>query len=274
MHPSGSPFRFKEMCRQIQTDMELVVDAREASLLSDLDGFEYATTSSSLPIGDLLIKNEDRILLLIERKTVSDLVASLRDGRYHQQRKRWLEFMQHDAGVRVALFIEGDLMTAAMDETLRGSLLNSIFRLQTIHHIIVHHVRNRHAFILSLRLLMKKFEKDPDHLLAAAVATAPAVLDLSPYKKTALVDSTVVWQSILSLLPGVSKEMAVKIAAVFPALSDFMNDPDAVARLAEIRISEKRRLGAKQAQRMVELLRPSPPQRQECDGTATSNDDI
>ena len=62
----------------------LVVDQRERQLLGLLPGVERAT----LDVGDILCKYEDGTGWIAERKTASDLAASLKDGRWAEQKDR------------------------------------------------------------------------------------------------------------------------------------------------------------------------------------------
>jgi ERCC4-type nuclease len=41
----------------------------------------------ALEVGDFLIYDGDELLLLVERKTVADLCASITDGRFRQQKE-------------------------------------------------------------------------------------------------------------------------------------------------------------------------------------------
>ncbi len=43
---------------------------------------EIKITSSNLAIGDIAIENNDKEVVIIERKTLQDLAASIKDGRY------------------------------------------------------------------------------------------------------------------------------------------------------------------------------------------------
>lgn len=63
----------------------LHIDNRERDLLSILTDVHLQT--SNLELGDCIIKHNDITLLVIERKTWSDLAASIKDGRYHNQKK-------------------------------------------------------------------------------------------------------------------------------------------------------------------------------------------
>jgi len=102
--------------------MKLVLDERETGLYSAIlqlqqnqkVKIEIEIEKRVLDLGDILIvssnnndeKKEDIILLMIERKSLSDLVASIKDGRYEEQSHR----LQHASGIpnhNIIYIIEG-----------------------------------------------------------------------------------------------------------------------------------------------------------------------
>lgn len=75
--------------------MKIIIDNRERELInllkafSDNNGFKFVIEVEKLDIGDIIIKDDnDNTKLIIERKTISDLAASIRDGRYKEQSYR------------------------------------------------------------------------------------------------------------------------------------------------------------------------------------------
>jgi len=95
--------------------MKLVIDCREKELLKQINQQVLFTppfkkievTSENLPIGDILIKDDsDNDLLIIERKTIPDLLSSIKDGRYEEQSYR-LNGMEHH-NHNIVYLIEGD----------------------------------------------------------------------------------------------------------------------------------------------------------------------
>jgi ERCC4-type nuclease len=70
--------------------MELIIDEREKTLYELLQKKETNVTLTKcvLPLGDFLIKKNDMPLFLVERKSYSDLLASIKDGRYKEQSYR------------------------------------------------------------------------------------------------------------------------------------------------------------------------------------------
>ena len=90
--------------------MKLILDEREASLydkcLTNVNP-SIVLSKKVLLLGDALITtDDDRELLLIERKSLHDLLASIKDGRYEEQSYR----LQHSSGIlphHIIYIIEG-----------------------------------------------------------------------------------------------------------------------------------------------------------------------
>lgn len=248
--------------------VECLVDSREQSLFHDLQhhplAFPVPIRTRMLEIGDVLFQTEQgEILFLMERKSVRDLVHSLKDGRYHDQRHRWHEFLKDSPHSIVSLWVEGDLMMAEMEETTRSSLMNSLLRLQTRHHIVVHQVHSREGFIKSLQMVAQKLKQDPYHLVMKPEDTQLTLPppSLANYKKSVHSQENY-WQSCLALIPGISCPTALKITTLYPTLRDFVqhyldNPQEVVHHLTELKINDKRKLGGKQAQKIVQFLFPS-----------------
>jgi ERCC4-type nuclease len=74
--------------------MKVIIDERETSLYAKcLELNTFATVQIAkqvLPIGDILFKTDDdtKTLCIIERKSLADLLASIKDGRYEEQSYR------------------------------------------------------------------------------------------------------------------------------------------------------------------------------------------
>jgi len=100
---------------QLDKIMQLIFDERETTLYDKcvemLPKFDPSIQISKkvLPLGDILLqKNEDneKIEYLIERKSLSDLVASIKDGRYEEQSYRLIHSSNLVPG-RILYVIEG-----------------------------------------------------------------------------------------------------------------------------------------------------------------------
>jgi ERCC4-type nuclease len=95
--------------------MIIKVDTREVDLLHQINHLvlnipifkQIEIKSETLPIGDIIISNDAEDKLIIERKTVSDLLASIKDGRYEEQSYRLNGLNHHNHNV--IYLIEGDV---------------------------------------------------------------------------------------------------------------------------------------------------------------------
>ena len=68
--------------------MQLSLDSREHALIQLMPDVPVKTHV----LGDAVIEREGKELVIIERKTVADFVASICDGRYAEQSKRLMEY--------------------------------------------------------------------------------------------------------------------------------------------------------------------------------------
>jgi ERCC4-type nuclease len=95
--------------------MIIKIDVREPDLLQQINHltstipiFKNLTIKSeALPIGDIIIADNSKEKLIIERKSVSDLLASIKDGRYEEQSYRLNGLEQHNHNI--IYLIEGDV---------------------------------------------------------------------------------------------------------------------------------------------------------------------
>lgn len=237
------------------------IDSREQLLFNDLiiayKNENVRIEKEMLTIGDIMILNDEHPILLIERKSVRDLVQSLKDGRYHDQRRRWKQFQENVPDARVSIWIEGDLFMFDIDQQTRSSLLNSLLRLQSIHSIIVYQTKDHNTFVQSLGIILDKFIKDPNHL--TNVQSSTNIVNMRIYKKTLDIDENVYWKNCLSIIPNISMSTAIKISETFPSLVEFIDyvktDPKSVLqKLASIQISTKRKLGSVASTKIIKCL--------------------
>jgi ERCC4-type nuclease len=117
--------------------INIIVDDREAVLYQHLEGFitkagkSFELTKKTLALGDIVIEYIDNSTTkifetILERKTLTDLLASIRDGRYDEQSHRLI----HSSGVaphNIIYLIEGIMNTvSANDKNLIHSTMTSL----------------------------------------------------------------------------------------------------------------------------------------------------
>ena len=114
--------------------MKVIIDERERDLYEKCStivnaGGTYINLSKRvLPLGDIHITtDEDKDVLLIERKSLADLLASIKDGRYEEQSYRLI----HSSGYpphSIIYIIEGQIsnLRTPMEKKIEYSALTSL----------------------------------------------------------------------------------------------------------------------------------------------------
>lgn len=95
--------------------MNIKIDTREGELLKKcqhtleiVSNFKHLTIQTeNLPLGDIIINDGTNDRVIIERKTLTDLAASIKDGRYEEQSYRLNGIPHHNHNI--IYLIEGDL---------------------------------------------------------------------------------------------------------------------------------------------------------------------
>lgn len=95
--------------------MIIKVDVREQELFNQIKQLvlfiplfkQLQVVTENLPIGDFIIADEKEDKLVIERKTISDLLSSIKDGRYEEQSYRLNGLNIHNHNI--IYLIEGDV---------------------------------------------------------------------------------------------------------------------------------------------------------------------
>ena len=211
--------------------MNLEIDYREnkiLDLIKDIKDVNYK--SINLNIGDFIIKNENGIIeFIIERKSVTDLSASITDGRFRNQKDRLLEFVGDPS--KIIYIIEGNKKTVKNlpQKTINSAILNLIFKHR--YHVIF---TLDHQDTLDNILLLYKKVKEQEFEKAIQKGQ-----DFSIKKADKINENIMV--NMLSVIPGVSISIAKKIHTLYPTFKDLIN-ADCVT-LSEIQISDKRKLG-------------------------------
>ena len=118
----------------------------------------------NLDLGDIVIKKNNKELLVIERKTLSDLHSSINDGRYKEQKKR---LMENFISFQIVYLIENcniDFIKKKfkyVESIITGSIINSTFR----DNIKILRTNNIDDSINYIKTLVKKVITNPEFFL-------------------------------------------------------------------------------------------------------------
>jgi crossover junction endonuclease MUS81 len=199
----------------------ITVDNRETKLYKslierDLDVYKEKVIieKAQLDIGDIHIKFND-ITYIYERKTVNDLLSSIKDGRYKEQKHRLLA-----SGVTtINYIIEGDNITSIKNsnnqKVLTSIYLNSIYRDK----INVFFTSNTDDTCTFLLLLATKIIDKPENFICNSNNNNDYI-DVCKIKtkKSSNIDKDTCYLLQLSQIPTISKEIAKKIKEIYPTM--------------------------------------------------------
>ena len=200
--------------------MELIIDNRES--IKDYFKDKNYITFKNLELGDYVYKYNGEIVLIIERKTVEDYAASIKDGRYREQKQRLLA--NYDKN-KILYLVEGDLtknnksfkFNKVNNYTIYSSIINCFLR-DTIN---VFHTNTSSETIDFLENLSKKFEKGFS-FMNEKTNIDNNLLGTIKKSKNANLTPELVYKNQLSSIPNISYKIADTIIENYPKMSDLI----------------------------------------------------
>lgn len=224
--------------------MNLEIDYREIGIIELFKNTTINYTVCNLIIGDFIIKNElGEILFIIERKSFKDLAASILDNRLAEQRSRLLESIQDPnkiiyiiEGIKNEGIIHGKTIDTSK-KSINSCILNLIFK----HQYKVIFTNSKQDTVDNIILLHNKIQKDE--------LIVPSASKIHVIKKSNKINNNI-FINMISIIPGVSESIAVKIHEKYNTLNDLIlaynlivNEIDKKKMLSDIMVNTNRKLG-------------------------------
>jgi ERCC4-type nuclease len=226
------------------TNTNIYIDTRESKLRELLEKNEETFITKSLELGDILIEHSNR-QILIERKTIADFHASITDGRYKNQKLRLLEWRNKEDGRKNIIYLFEEKTGDNKDKAYWGALVNMILRDNI--GVIQCDGMVRTAQIISD--IKKKLDEDKFDELEGGSRN----ISLEGYAKGKYNTPKHCYLGQLCLIPGVSPTIAGKISEKYPNMRSLLDNMN-VKELSNIKITEKRRLGDKLAEKIHSFI--------------------
>jgi len=201
--------------------MELVIDNRE-NIKNDFDNNE-SVKFDNLTVGDYLIKYKDKDVLVIERKTINDYCASIKDGRHREQKKRLLTKYTKN---QIIYLVEGNLefiqskYNKVNSDTLTSSILNTMMR-DGIH---VFHTKDSKETIFFIESICKKISKQGISFLESKTSHQDDLFNnLTKTTKNSNIDKELCSKLMISNIPTISIKTAERILMNFGTIQNLIN---------------------------------------------------
>ena len=192
---------------------EFILDNREHLLAELLPEVPI----SQLDLGDFQILVDGQPVYILERKTIEDLVASVKDARYKEQKERTMAFCTTNNSCKFAYVLEGSMKYGddnPKQKMLTGCLVNSMVR----DGIPFYRTRDLAETAQLLKSIMSRVTKDADKYFTGRnksdEGTGVYVDALVKQKKKDNVNQHTVVLLQLTAIPGISTKKATEIINV------------------------------------------------------------
>ena len=214
----------------------MFLDTREAELIKLLD-----IPVKQLPVGDIWIGE-----LVVERKSIRDLEASILDGRYREQRGRILAYCQENKAQPMYI-LEGSL-DSSTGRLQKKAIMKFINRLIFHYQIPVMQTSSVQETAELVKALIEQWNDDPKNLQRTTELVK--VTDGIHIQKKAN-SSEQFGICCLAQCPGVSVKMAEALIQTFGSLKGVMGAQ--VKEIEELKVGT-RKIGPVVSKRLNEIL--------------------
>ena len=247
--------------QQIMPSIRVLIDMREEELLRELEPYmtdaAWTIERAALDVGDIAFHTDisgcAAPLVVLERKTAEDFGASLKDGRYREQRTRL--YALRGAGTAIGYVIEVPPWSPTYSRSwCRGTfnevqLQQAIARLQLRHTIPVFQSASVKETVAWIRRIATSLANDATTyacgMATTAAEAASVYTDAIHVKKADNSSPERLFLSFLLTIPGLGKTAADAIAAATGS-SFIALQSKSIEELSEV-VAGKRKIGAKLA---------------------------
>jgi len=237
--------------------LKIIIDSRETNLYNniierDLDKYtdKIKIVKQQLEIGDIHIEMDD-LIYVYERKTINDLLSSVKDSRYKEQKSRLLSNYKN-----VNYIIEGTDIIAS-NNLHNQNLLTSIYFNSTYRdNIKIFFTKNVNDTITFLLMLSTKIiDKPHNFILNETQKTEPDYIDICKIKskKSDNIDKETCYLLQLSQIPNISKQIAKNIKDIYPTMKILLNTLETSENPNEL-LMQIPNIGKQKANKIIEYL--------------------
>jgi len=235
-------------------------DNREKELIKLLISKGHELITENLDLGDIQFVDvsSKEIIIIIERKTLSDLSASIKDGRYKEQKERMIYSIKKS--VRKIVLIEGtnyEDFTLPIN-TLNSIIINTMIR-DNIHIHLTKNIEETIKFIESINLNLEKYYEDLEQeIVYGQDKIYNNEFSCKVVKKDNITEK-ICFRNMLSAIPGISSNMASIFSEKYNNMENFinelnresLNDKNMIIKILSDEKYGTRRIGEKIAKKIV-----------------------
>ena len=195
--------------------MEIIIDNRENSLIKLLEENKIVFIKKNLEIGDIQFIENDKLIYIVERKTINDLGASIKDGRYKEQKMRLLSNHSNN----IYYIIEGNIddCNTLNRKALLGSIINMSFR-DNIKVISSNNIKDTYDIILQIR---RKYDEGKFKEIESSTDNYVSSIKMNKKENMSKELCNIVQ---LATIPGVSQKISKIILEKYGSMSNLIEE--------------------------------------------------
>lgn len=247
-----------------------------------------------MDIGDIQIYINDKLFIIIERKTIKDLVSSIKDGRYREQKLRLKSLVskEQNKNVKIIYLIEGKMLGKKKCSIPNSTIWSTMCKLMMRDNFIVFRTKSLKESVNFIKTMSDKavecakanekinfndVDNDSNNVEACVDGGNSSNSNNKLFtqyassiriKKKENLTPGICYSRQLAQIPGVSARIASFIMNVYPTLPSLIrayekiigdeNDPLIVRErkdlLKDIQLSSKRKMGRKLSEKIYNYL--------------------
>lgn len=239
--------------------MNLIIDNRENDLIQLIESSDVIFKKKNLVLGDITFSKDDKDLLIIERKTLSDLIASIKDGRYREQKLRLINKQKENT--QIYYLIEGNINTHKQKDLILSCIFNTMIR-DNLKVIYSYNLKDTFDIIKKLIRKTTEFEKilSTDSLQDKESNNHNDYSTVIKSEKKSNMTKEICSIAMLKQIPGVSTKCAKSILNKYLNIStlilkyESLDDEDNKKLLLKDIIIEKKKIGTKLSEKIYNYL--------------------
>jgi crossover junction endonuclease MUS81 len=246
--------------------MKIIIDVRENNLYDRCVAMKTTEKNTIeknvLLIGDIVIKsNDDKEMCIIERKSLQDLLSSIKDGRYKEQSHRLI----HTSGIcthNIIYIIEGMMSTIQSDKDKKiiYSAITSLNFYKGFSVLRTSSCQETADLIMYMAEKMETNESKNIKMWNDITTNIPSYTSVVKKVKKENVTPENITEIILCQIPGVSSVISENIVKKYNSLGKlldaFKENPDCLNNMTYILKDKERKINSTALKNIQNYLSP------------------
>lgn len=240
------------------------IDFREKDLYRECEELKKKYLKLEIEFANLFLGDIQIDKILIERKTLNDLAASIKDGRYNEQSFRLKESMKE--GYRVYYFIEGNLSIYKGSSITKETLISCIYSLTNKGFYVINTLNVKESALFLMQFTDKMIRDNLKTKTNTNTSTnceneiiEPTYEECSVIKqKNKNINKDNICIYMLCQIPGISTTIATFLMSQYKHINvlieELNKNPECLNEISYEKDGKKRKLGKNVIQNLKEYL--------------------